>query len=201
MAAARSPACSASPTRVSARSARPRRSTSRPTLSRWARDEDVLSRWVLSPQYGAGVVLVPMGPERWGPDSEEWVIHVFYPVDADPQESADERVTADARTAMGLRDLADGGAHVRALESRGCDRVSRSARAACSSSGTRRTGTRPRAASASRAGSRTCTTCAGSSPRCSAARRRRRCWTATSPSGEAPSRATPSAASRTPSIT
>ena len=26
--------------------------------------------------------MVPMGPERWGPDSEEWVIHLNYPVDA-----------------------------------------------------------------------------------------------------------------------
>lgn len=74
-------------------------------LSRWAGDEDVLLRWVLSPQYGAGVVLVPMGPDRWGPDSEEWVIHLFYPVDADPKELTDERVLADARTAMGVPDL------------------------------------------------------------------------------------------------
>ncbi len=74
-------------------------------LSRWAGDDDVLLRWVISPQYGAGVVLVPMGPERWGPDSEEWVIHVFYPVDADPQELSDERVMADAHTAMGVADL------------------------------------------------------------------------------------------------
>ena len=39
------------------------------------------------------------------------MIHVFYPVDADPEELTDERVTADARTAMGLPDLDDGGAH------------------------------------------------------------------------------------------
>lgn len=74
-------------------------------LSRWAGDSDVLLRWVLSPQYGAGVVLVPMGPERWGPDSEEWVIHLFYPVDADREELTDERVLADARLAMGIADL------------------------------------------------------------------------------------------------
>ena len=51
----------------------------------------MLLRWIISPQYGAVVVLVPMGPERWGPDSEEWVIHLNYPVDADPQELSDER--------------------------------------------------------------------------------------------------------------
>ena len=33
------------------------------------------------------------------------MIHVFYPVDADPQELSDEHVMADVRTAMGLPDL------------------------------------------------------------------------------------------------
>ena len=64
----------------------------------------MLLRWVLSPQYGAGVVIVPMGPERWGPDSEEWVIHLYYPVD-DPQRAVRRAVEADARTAMGLPDI------------------------------------------------------------------------------------------------
>src|SRR5262249_51941786 len=50
-------------------------------FSRWAPDPDVLIRWILSPQSGIGVVMVPMGPERWGPGSEEWVIHVNYPLD------------------------------------------------------------------------------------------------------------------------
>jgi hypothetical protein len=31
-------------------------------------DPDVLIRWIYSPQAGALVVMVPMGPERWGPD-------------------------------------------------------------------------------------------------------------------------------------
>ena len=35
-----------------------------------APDPDVLIRWILSPQAGVGVVMVPMGPERWGPESE-----------------------------------------------------------------------------------------------------------------------------------
>ena len=48
-------------------------------FSPWATDPDVLIRWILSPQVGAGVVMVPMGPTRWGPDSEEWVIHLNYP--------------------------------------------------------------------------------------------------------------------------
>jgi 2,4-dichlorophenol 6-monooxygenase len=44
---------------------------------------------------------VPMGPERWGPESEEWVIHLNYPVD-DPGAQSDEQVEADARRAMGI---------------------------------------------------------------------------------------------------
>jgi 2,4-dichlorophenol 6-monooxygenase len=70
-------------------------------FSRWAPDPDVLIRWILSPQTGAGVVMVPMGPERWGPDSEEWVIHLTYPAD-DPRAHSDARVEADARESMGI---------------------------------------------------------------------------------------------------
>jgi 2,4-dichlorophenol 6-monooxygenase len=72
-------------------------------FSPWARDPDVLIRWILSPQSGVGVVMVPMGPERWGPDSEEWVIHLNYPVD-DPRAQSDEQVEADVRRAMGIGD-------------------------------------------------------------------------------------------------
>jgi 2,4-dichlorophenol 6-monooxygenase len=45
-----------------------------------------------------------MGPKRWGPYSEEWVIHVNYPVD-DPRAQSDEAVAADVRKAIGLPDL------------------------------------------------------------------------------------------------
>jgi 2,4-dichlorophenol 6-monooxygenase len=74
-------------------------------FSRWARDPDVLIRWIYSPQSGILVVMVPMGPERWGPDSEEWVIHVNYPVD-DPRAQSDAKVEADVRTALGIPDAA-----------------------------------------------------------------------------------------------
>ncbi len=70
-------------------------------FSPWAPDPDVLIRWIFSPQSGVVVVMVPMGPERWGPDSEEWVIHLNYPVD-DPRAQSDEQVEADARAAMGI---------------------------------------------------------------------------------------------------
>ena len=72
-------------------------------LSAWAPEPDVLIRWIFSPQAGALVVLVPMGPEHWGPQSEEWVIHLNYPAD-DPSAQSDAKVEADARRALGLPD-------------------------------------------------------------------------------------------------
>ena len=71
-------------------------------FSPWAKDPDVLIRWIYSPQAGVLVVMVPMGPERWGPDSEEWVIHLNYPVDC---AETDAQVEADARKALGIGDL------------------------------------------------------------------------------------------------
>jgi 2,4-dichlorophenol 6-monooxygenase len=71
-------------------------------LSQWATDPDVLIRWIYSPQGGVLVVIVPMGPERWGPDSEEWVIHLNYAVDV---AQSDAEVEADARRALGIGDL------------------------------------------------------------------------------------------------
>jgi 2,4-dichlorophenol 6-monooxygenase len=73
-------------------------------FSPWAQDPDVLIRWIFSPQAGVLVVMVPMGPERWGPRSEEWVIHLNYPVD-DPRAQSDAQVEADARQALGIPDL------------------------------------------------------------------------------------------------
>jgi 2,4-dichlorophenol 6-monooxygenase len=73
-------------------------------FSPWASDPDVLIRWIASPQTGSLIVMVPMGPERWGPTSEEWVIHLNYPVD-DPKAQSDERVEADVRDALGLPDV------------------------------------------------------------------------------------------------
>src|SRR5208283_3482951 len=72
-------------------------------FSAWAPDPDVLIRWIFSPQAGVLVVMVPMGPEQWGPQSEEWVIHLNYPAD-DPRAQSDAQVEADARTALGIPD-------------------------------------------------------------------------------------------------
>jgi 2,4-dichlorophenol 6-monooxygenase len=73
-------------------------------FSPWATDPDVLIRWIYSPQAGVLVVMVPMGPQRWGPASEEWVIHLNYPA-GDPRAQSDAQVEADAREALGVRDL------------------------------------------------------------------------------------------------
>ena len=66
-----------------------------------AKDSDVLLRWVWSPFTGKMVVMAPMGPTRWGPDSEEWVIHLGYAMD-DERALDDATVEADLREALGL---------------------------------------------------------------------------------------------------
>ncbi|MEQ1865580.1 MAG: FAD-dependent monooxygenase, partial [Micropepsaceae bacterium] len=72
-------------------------------LSRWARDSDVLIRWIWHPETAAMGVLVPMGPNHWGPQSEEWVYHLNYQFD-DPRALDDARVEADMRGALGIGD-------------------------------------------------------------------------------------------------
>jgi 2,4-dichlorophenol 6-monooxygenase len=73
-------------------------------LSRWARDPDVLIRWLLFPALGTFGTLVPMGPNRWGPESEEWVFHLNYET-ADTRALDDARVVADMKQALGLPQL------------------------------------------------------------------------------------------------
>lgn len=72
-------------------------------LSKFARDPHVLIRWIWCPAIGRMAVLVPMGPTRWGPDSEEWVFHLNY----QPEElrgRTDEQIEGDMRLALGLKD-------------------------------------------------------------------------------------------------
>lgn len=71
-------------------------------LSRWARDPDVLIRWIWLPESGRLAVLVPMGPTRWGPESEEWVFHLNYP--GGSREVTEEQAVADMRSALGIGD-------------------------------------------------------------------------------------------------
>lgn len=79
-------------------------------LSRWARDPEVLIRWLWIPHRGSMATLVPMGPDHWGPQSEEWVFHLNYESD-DTSAIDDARVIADMKDALGLPDL-DATVHV-----------------------------------------------------------------------------------------
>ncbi len=72
-------------------------------LSRWARDPEVLIRWIWIPHMARLATLVPMGPTRWGPDSEEWVFHLTYSV-GDRRALDDATVEADMREALGIGD-------------------------------------------------------------------------------------------------
>ena len=73
-------------------------------LSAWAADPEVLIRWIWVPHTGTIAVLVPMGPNRWGPQSEEWVFHLNYPFN-DPRALDDAKVEVDMRVALGIGDL------------------------------------------------------------------------------------------------
>ena len=74
-------------------------------LSPWARDDEVLIRWLVNPDFGGSFsgVLVPMGPEHWGPKSEEWVFHMQYATD-DPEAMQEDKVLARMRATLGLPD-------------------------------------------------------------------------------------------------
>jgi 2,4-dichlorophenol 6-monooxygenase len=79
-------------------------------LSRFARDPDVLIRWIWLPSLGVMGTLVPMGPDHWGPDSEEWVFHLNYE-NQDTRALDDAAVVANMKRALGLPDL-DAKVHV-----------------------------------------------------------------------------------------
>lgn len=66
-----------------------------------ATDDDVLIRWHYIPEIGAMVVIVPMGPDKWGTESTEWVVHLSYPAD-DPSTFEDGKVEQDLRFALGI---------------------------------------------------------------------------------------------------
>jgi len=73
-------------------------------LSRVAIDPDVLIRWLWLPDRGAMGTLVPMGPDHWGPDSEEWVFHLNYE-NADTRALDDAYAVATMKEVLGLPDL------------------------------------------------------------------------------------------------
>ena len=67
-------------------------------LSKLARDPDVLIRWTWCPAIGRLATLVPMCPDHWGPDSEEWVFHVSYQGEG-PKNLTDKQIEEDMRSA------------------------------------------------------------------------------------------------------
>lgn len=73
-------------------------------LSRWARDPEVLLRWHWLPERGVLGTLAPMGPQRWGPDSEEWVFHMNYE-NTDTHALDDDVAVANMKAALGVPDL------------------------------------------------------------------------------------------------
>lgn len=75
-------------------------------LSPWLRDDDVLIRWIVHTQYGGAFsVLVPMGPDHWGPKSEEWVFHMNYLPEMEQAFDTDQKVMALMRERVGLPDF------------------------------------------------------------------------------------------------
>lgn len=75
-------------------------------LSPYISDPEVLIRWYINPDIGDALscVLVPMGPTRWGPDSEEWVFHLTFPSD-DERTLDDAKIVAHMRQVLGLSDF------------------------------------------------------------------------------------------------
>lgn len=73
-------------------------------LSRVATDPEVLLRWIWFPDRGVFGTLVPMGPNHWGPDSEEWVFHLNYE-HADTRALDDAFAIATMKEVLGLPDL------------------------------------------------------------------------------------------------
>lgn len=76
-------------------------------LSQWMGDDEVLIRWLVNPNFGgswASGILVPMGPDHWGPKSEEWVFHMQYAT-GDPDAMQEEKVLERMRATLGIADF------------------------------------------------------------------------------------------------
>lgn len=73
-------------------------------LSAVARDPEVLIRTILNPDTGSPCVLVPVGPDNWGPHSQEWVLH-FIAFPGDHKTYDHDQSLAAMRLALGLPDF------------------------------------------------------------------------------------------------
>ncbi|MGO9701299.1 MAG: FAD-dependent monooxygenase [Xanthobacteraceae bacterium] len=77
-------------------------------FSPYLKDEEVLIRWLVNPDFGGSIasgVLVGMGPNHWGTKSEEWVLHIQFPIN-DESAFADAKVLERMRAVLGLPDFA-----------------------------------------------------------------------------------------------
>ena len=77
-------------------------------FSRYLKDEEVLIRWLVNPDFGGSIasgVLVGMGPDHWGTKSEEWVLHIQFPM-SDESAFDDAKVLDRMRAVLGLPDFA-----------------------------------------------------------------------------------------------
>ena len=73
-------------------------------LSEYLQDDDVLIRWLVNPEHGgswSSGVLVAMGPNDWGPKSEEWIIHLDYATH-DPEALQEDAVIKRLANVLGL---------------------------------------------------------------------------------------------------
>ena len=73
-------------------------------LSAIAGTPDVLIRTIFNPDVGTPCVLVPVGPDNWGPRSEEWVMH-FMSFPGDHKQFTDEEAIQAVRAGLGLPDF------------------------------------------------------------------------------------------------
>ncbi len=72
-------------------------------FSRYLKDEEVLIRWLVNPDFGGSIasgVLVGMGPDHWGTKSEEWVLHIQFPM-SDESAFDDAKVLDRMRAVLG----------------------------------------------------------------------------------------------------
>ncbi len=77
-------------------------------FSPYLKDEEVLIRWLVNPDFGGSIasgVLVGMGPNHWGTKSEEWVLHIQFPIN-DESAFDDAKVLERMRAVLGLPDFA-----------------------------------------------------------------------------------------------
>ncbi|MEZ0075496.1 FAD-dependent monooxygenase [Planotetraspora sp. GP83] len=73
-------------------------------LSKWATEPEALLRSYYLPDLGRTIGLLAMGPDHWGPESEEWVVHQFFPAEEEAT-TDDEAAVVKMREALGIGDV------------------------------------------------------------------------------------------------